>query len=189
MRLFSLSTLSRPLATLATFAAFGAATFTPAEAKAVGNEHTNTYGKGLVGGGLIGAEVTVLVEAALGVKNPWYYALGGGLGMVAGGVGGFFIAESAGDSPLPMTLLTVGLIGTIPTTIAVLSATQYRPEQDPAVTGALLRPRGLIQYSPVGYSLTFPQVQVREVFSQKEKVTYALPSATEFRTVVFSAEF
>jgi hypothetical protein len=161
----------------------------PCEALAVGDEHTNTYGKGIVGGGLIGAEVTVLVEAALGVKNPWYYALGGGLGMVAGGVGGFFIAQASGESPVPMTLLTVGLVGAIPTTIAVLSATQYRPEQDQAMTSALVRPRGLIQYSPVGYSLTFPQVQIREVFSPKEKVTYALPSATEFRTVVFSAEF
>src|ERR1043165_403742 len=50
-------------------------------------------GKGVVGGALLGAEAVMLVEAAADVKQGWAYGLGGGLGAVAGGVGGFFAED------------------------------------------------------------------------------------------------
>jgi hypothetical protein len=87
---------------------------------------TSPTGKGTVGGALLGAEAVLLVEAAADVKQGWAYALGGGLGAVAGGVGGFF-AEDSGDAKLSLYLLVGGMALVIPTTVAVLSATAYEP--------------------------------------------------------------
>jgi hypothetical protein len=87
---------------------------------------TSPTGKGTVGGALLGAEAVMLVEAAADVKQGWAYALGGGLGAVAGGVGGFF-AEDSGDAKLSLYLLVGGMALVIPTTVAVLSATAYEP--------------------------------------------------------------
>lgn len=163
-------------------------------ARAVGNETSNTVGKGLVGGALLGGEVVVLVEAALGVKPWWAYALGGGLGMVGGGIGGFVLGEANPDSALPMAMLTAGLIAVVPTTIAVLSATAYSPDadvtQEKLARLRLAPPTGFVAYRPNrGLDLALPAVSVSEVFSPREKVTYALPTTTEVRALMFSAEF
>lgn len=82
--------------------------------------------KGTIGGALLGAEAVMLVEAAADVKQGWAYALGGGLGAVAGGVGGWF-AEDKGSARLSLYLLVGGMALAIPTTVAVLSATAYEP--------------------------------------------------------------
>jgi len=87
---------------------------------------TAATGKGVVGGALLGAEAVMLTEAAADVKQGWAYGLGGGLGAVAGGVGGYF-AEHGGDAKLSMYLLVGGMALAIPTTVAVLSATAYEP--------------------------------------------------------------
>jgi hypothetical protein len=95
-------------------------------AHADNEEHASPTGKGVIGGALLGGEAVMLVEAAASVKPPWAYAVGGGLGAVAGGVGGFF-AEDAGDSKLSLYLLAGGMTLIIPTTVAILSATSYEP--------------------------------------------------------------
>ncbi|HEX3597293.1 MAG TPA: hypothetical protein VHU80_19435 [Polyangiaceae bacterium] len=91
-----------------------------------GPSKTSPDGKGTVGGALLGGEVVMLVEAAADVKQGWAYGLGGGLGAVAGGVGGFF-AEDNSNPKLAMYLLVGGMALAIPTTVAVLSATAYEP--------------------------------------------------------------
>jgi hypothetical protein len=90
------------------------------------DEEPSSSGKGVVGGALLGAEAVTLVEAAANVKPPWAYLVGGGLGAVAGGVGGFF-AEDANDSKLSLYLLAGGMTLIIPTTVAILSATSFEP--------------------------------------------------------------
>ncbi|HVU05090.1 MAG TPA: hypothetical protein VHE30_25245 [Polyangiaceae bacterium] len=83
-------------------------------------------GKGITGGALLGAEAVMLVEAAASTKPAWAYAVGGGLGAVAGGVGGYF-AENGGDAKLSIYLLVGGMALALPTTVAVLSASAYEP--------------------------------------------------------------
>ncbi len=95
----------------------------PANAPA---SNASPTGKGTVGGALLGAEVVMLTEAIADVKQGWAYGLGGGLGAVAGGVGGFF-AEDKGNPKLSLYLLVGGMALAIPTTVAVLSATAYEP--------------------------------------------------------------
>jgi hypothetical protein len=87
---------------------------------------TSPTGKGIVGGGLLGAEAVMLTEAAASVRPGWAYAVGGGLGAVAGAVGGHF-AETDGSARLSLYLLVGGMALALPTTVAVLSTTSYEP--------------------------------------------------------------
>jgi hypothetical protein len=99
-------------------------------AMAVGEEEASPTGKGIVGGALLGAEAVMLVEAALDVRPAWAYVVGGLAGGVAGGVGGFFYEDSTDSARGPMFLLAGGMALVIPTTVAVLATTAYRPPPD-----------------------------------------------------------
>ena len=74
---------------------------------------------------------------AAGARPGWAYLVGGSLGAVAGGVGGYFLEQAAvGDTTLTgitVGTLVIGLGLAIPTTIAALSATAYNPEHDQPV--------------------------------------------------------
>lgn len=86
-------------------------------------------GKGITGGALLGGEVVMAVEAAAGVQNKWMYLAGGLGGAAVGGVGGYFVEGM--DSPKPSYyLLAAGMALVIPTTVAVLQATSYKPPPD-----------------------------------------------------------
>jgi hypothetical protein len=89
-------------------------------------EEVSTTGKGVVGGTLIGAEIVLATEAAFKVQPTWAYLVGGLGGAAAGGVGGYFIEQSASPKTT-MLILAGGMALAIPTTVAVLSATAYEP--------------------------------------------------------------
>ena len=57
-----------------------AVTFTPGRAAADIVRQRLGTAKGTVGGGLLGAELVLAVEAAAGVKSPWLYLAGGVVG-------------------------------------------------------------------------------------------------------------
>jgi hypothetical protein len=95
----------------------------------VGKDEASGTAKGTVGGGLLGAELVLAVEAAAGVKSPWLYLAGGVVGAAGGAVGGYFIEKDASPR-VSMLLLAGGLTLAIPTTVAVLSATAYEPPAD-----------------------------------------------------------
>jgi hypothetical protein len=86
-------------------------------------------GKGIVGGGLLGAETVMLVEAAVGLKSGWAYLVGGVVGAGGGVIGGWQIQKNA-DSKVSMYLLAGGMALVIPTTVAVLQATSYKAPED-----------------------------------------------------------
>ena len=110
-------------------------------ALAVGTPEPASYGKGIFGGGLLLAELTLTVESALHVEPWWAYALGGGLGAVGGGIGGYFLATATGPE-LPTAMMVSSLVFVVPTTILVLAETVRRPPSDvaPATGTALSRP-------------------------------------------------
>jgi hypothetical protein len=91
-------------------------------------EEVPATGKGIAGGALLGAEVVMLVEAAVGVKSGWVYILTGLLGAGAGGYGGYVVEQEA-DSKVSVYMLAGGMALVIPTTVAVLQATSYSPPE------------------------------------------------------------
>jgi hypothetical protein len=118
-----------PFAKTASAFALGSACFlTAMTAGAVGSPEPEAHAKGAVGGAMVLAELTLTIEAAVGVKPWWGYLLGGGLGAVGGAIGGYFIADAAGPE-IPTAMLISGLVLAVPTTIFVLSQTSYRPQE------------------------------------------------------------
>jgi hypothetical protein len=111
---------------------FGALTAHTPEARA---DEVSPTGKGIVGGALLGGDVVMIVGGIIGVKTPWYYVIGGGLGAIGGGIGGYFVeqavADSAGgDGHIPVYMLGGGLALIIPALVLTLNATRYQPPAD-----------------------------------------------------------
>ncbi len=175
----------------------------PAARAEVGQEKIPSGAKGTVGLGLLGAESVLAVEAAFGVKKWWAYAIGGGLGAVGGAVGGYLIDQSD-NAELSTGLLVGGLVFAIPTTIAVLSASAYSPQQNPSVDDNLspaaraeeqaqlsvYRPHSLVGIDEFGdLGLEMPAIQIAPVYSKQARQIYSLPDASSVRVPVFSLMF
>ena len=114
---------------------FGAVSLgSPREAQAQTVNAVTPTGKGIAGCALLGGEAVMLIEAAAGARPTWAYLVGGGLGAIAGGLGGYFLEQAAeGDTTLTgitVGTLVVGLGLIIPTPIATIGATAYSPERD-----------------------------------------------------------
>jgi hypothetical protein len=90
-------------------------------------------GKGIAGGALLGGEVVAITESLIGVRQGWAYALGGGLGVVGGGIGGFFIeggtSSSTTNGQASTYLLAGGMVLMIPALVLSLNATRYHPSE------------------------------------------------------------
>lgn len=115
-------------------AALGAALLVAPTASAQSNgeprdNSVSSTGKGITGLALLGAESVMLVEAAFAVRPAWAYLVGGGIGAIGGGVGGYFLEDSASPK-VNMYLMATGIALIIPTTVAVLSRTSYDPQVD-----------------------------------------------------------
>jgi hypothetical protein len=79
---------------------------------------------------MLGGEIVMMTEAIIGVRSWVPYLIGGGLGAVGGGVGGYFIERESSDGRVPVYLLAGGLALLIPTVVLTLNATRYRPSED-----------------------------------------------------------
>ncbi len=93
-------------------------------------DEVSSGGKGIVGGGLLGADVVTGTMGIIGVHNPWFYVIGGGVGAAGGAVGGFAVQQASGDGRAPMYLLAGGLALLIPAAVLTLDATRFRPSDD-----------------------------------------------------------
>jgi hypothetical protein len=171
----------------------------------VGKEEAGAMPKATIGGALLGAELVIAVEAAIDVDPWWWYAVGGGLGAVGGGVGGYFIDRT--DNPeVSMSLLVGGMVFAVPATLAMVNARTFKPEQNPVVDSASQsaaqraedryylaahRPiPSLVDVRDQGkLSLRVPAVSVAPVFSQEARQMHSLPTAMSVRVPVFHLSF
>jgi hypothetical protein len=102
----------------------------------VGGPVTPT-GKGIAGGLLLGGEVVVIPMGAAGVQRGWPYFVFGGLGMVAGAVGGWAVEQhtyvnsngTGGPAEPAIYMLAGGLALVIPALVLSLNATAYHPPE------------------------------------------------------------
>lgn len=133
-------------------------------------------GKGITGGALLGGELVVTVEAIAGVKPAWAYLVGGGLGAVAGGVGGYFVEQTSDPKP-SYYMLAAGMALIIPATVAVLQSTSYKPPPDYQEDrpGKAAGPSG--EPAPAGVTTT-PPVQEAQPPAGSVPPAPAAPGAT-----------
>ncbi len=168
----------------------------------VGKERVDPVAKGTVGLALLGAETVIAVQAIAKVKPWWAYVLGGGIGAVAGGVGGYFIDTKVDKPAVSMGLLVGGLVMAVPTTIAALSATTYKPPKNPEVDQTAEQRAfekwqatrfasipSAFEIGEEGFRLGFPAMSIVPVYSQETAQMFALKNAASFRVPVLSVAF
>jgi hypothetical protein len=106
-----------------------AGAFVGLSASSASAEEPVPTGQGIAGGALVGAEVTVLTQALVGVEPTWAYLLGGTLSAAAGGYAGY-VAERDADPDVSAWLLGGGLAFLIPTVIWVGNARETKRPVD-----------------------------------------------------------
>ena len=117
----------RPAALAAVLCGATALTAMAGDARA---DEISPTGKGIVGGGLLGAEVITIVEGVAGVRPGWAYWLGAIVGAGGGAVGGWAGEQAVnGDGTIPMAMLAGGLALVIPAIVVSLDATRFRPDE------------------------------------------------------------
>lgn len=89
--------------------------------------------KGIVGLGLIGAELGFVIPALAGLDQAWAFVVFPVIGAAGGAVAGYFALEQGGGHPeLAVASLALGMALVIPTMVITLSATAYDPDDDPS---------------------------------------------------------
>jgi hypothetical protein len=151
--------------------------------------------KGTVGGGLLGAEVVLMTEAALGVQPAWAYIVGGVAGAGAGAVGGYYLSDGGSNKPSSF-LLAGGIALSIPTMIAVLTATHYEPpdsyrldvapEDEPLLEEEILSPDAP---PPPAARLDIPTITVAQAFSREEMYIFGVRQVTELHLSLLHGAF
>lgn len=116
-----------------------------ASAAAGAEEEPN--GHGIVGGALLGAELTVIGETIFDVEPTWAYVVGGALGATAGGYAGSIVEQNA-EREASLILLAAGVGLVIPTAVWVGNARQPRPAADHV---QLLPPRARFGWRDAGH--------------------------------------
>jgi hypothetical protein len=150
--------------------------------------------KGAVGGGLLGAEIVLVTEAALGVQPAWAYIVGGVAGAGAGAVGGYFLSDGGSNKPSSF-LLAGGIALSIPTVIAVLTATHFdppdtylqdvEPEDEPFLEDEMPPPDA----PPPGARLDIPMITLAQAFSREEMETFRVRQVTELHLSLLRGVF
>ncbi len=85
--------------------------------------------KGTVGLGLVGAELGLMVPAAVGLRDSWAYYAFPIAGAAGGGAAGFFLIDQANNVTLSVAAVTVGMAAVIPALIFTLSRASYDPAE------------------------------------------------------------
>jgi hypothetical protein len=150
--------------------------------------------KGITGGAMVGAEVVLATEAALGVEPAWAYLLGGAAGAGAGALGGYFVGGTESSKPSSF-MLAGGIALVIPTLIAVASATSFNPpdhyQRDMFPEDELdldEEPELLLDDAPSS-ELELPAFGVAQAFSAEELHTFGGRQATELHVAVLRGTF
>ena len=86
-------------------------------------------GKGILGLGLVGAELGLIIPALAGVRDEWWpYLVFPLLGAAGGAVGGWAVEQNTqNDAEVDVALMVVGLALLVPTIVGTLALTAYQP--------------------------------------------------------------
>jgi hypothetical protein len=169
----------------------------------------STTGKGIVGCGLLGAEVVVIGEAVAGLDEEWLYWAGAGIGAVGGATGGYFLEPSMSPQTSVLVLMG-GMALSIPALIVSLDATRrHWPDAPPAEPNRELPPNPpdpgsgrelvfqplpidatpVVGWSPEGVQWAIPSVHLSDTYTRWERWAFALPPSTDYTVPVLNARF
>jgi hypothetical protein len=152
--------------------------------------------KGMIGLGLIGAELGFVIPALAGARGWWPYVVFPVIGAGGGAVGGYFLLEKGEGKPeLAVAALTVGMALIIPALVTTVAATAYRPPEQIQST-AQLRARelarggpGLVRYADGGLRLAPPAISAGPDHGAREALRTGEPRLSRVRVAVLSAQF
>jgi len=154
-----------------------------ASAQTVSDKVTPT-GKGIVGTALLGGEVVDLTMGIIGINRGWPYLVFGGLGMVGGGIGGYFIEQETKNIPeVDVYMLAGGMALVIPTIVVSLNATMYKPPEGTTTEPANNQPATGPEPVQPGTPATQP-VQTQRKLRPMEKPHYALSLVDVYKGAV-----
>lgn len=155
------------------------------------DEIVTATGKGIAGGALLGAEVVVLAESALGVRSPWAHVAGAGAGAIGGGIGGYFLEQSVDDGRIPLSLLAGGFVLLIPTVVLSLNATSYAASDAPVETqpSAPPPPPAVVGFARGELRAGMPIPSVSNVFSAADRRQYGMQQQTQVQVPVLHVSF
>lgn len=144
--------------------------------------------KGMIGLGLIGAELGFVIPALAGLHETWAFIVFPIVGAGGGAAAGYFLLEKGdGEPELAVASLTAGMALVIPALIVTLSATAYEPEEAGELADA--RNPGLVRFSERGMRLAAPMVSVRAGASERESLRTGASTAREVHVPVLSGKF
>lgn len=113
-----------------TFAAWEPA---PAQAQTAEFEQVEPGFKGVIGLGLVGAELGFIIPAVAGLDETWAFIVFPVVGATGGAIAGYFALEEPGNTELSVAALAFGMAMVIPTMVITLAATAYDPEDEGTV--------------------------------------------------------
>src|SRR5688500_414517 len=144
--------------------------------------------KGMIGLGLIGAELGFVIPALAGLHDTWAFIVFPIAGAAGGATAGYFLLEKGeGEPEIAVVALTAGMALVIPAMIVTLSATSYKPEE--ATQVAALRTPGLVRFSESGVRLAAPAVSVVPGASARESLRTGASTEREVHVAVVSGKF
>lgn len=121
--------------------------------------------KGMIGGGMLGAEIVMLTESALRLRPGWMYMAGGAAGAASGAYLGYELCDGSSNRP-PAFLLAGGIALIIPTIMGVLTATQYEPS-------------GPLEREAEEARLDLPRMGLAQTFSREDLARFRVRQVTE----------
>jgi F0F1-type ATP synthase assembly protein I len=164
--------------------------------------------KGMVGLGLIGAELGFVIPTVCGLNQTWSLIVFPILGAGGGAAAGYFLLEKGNGHPTAaVATLVAGMALVIPAAVITVMATSYSPEDEPAPvapsglavkvkaqrlnTQQLARAAGpgLLRWSPEGVFLGAPAITPVISGPTTTSKGFVLQPRSELRVALVSGRF
>jgi hypothetical protein len=163
--------------------------------------------KGMVGLGLIGAELGFVVPTALGLDKTWSLIVFPLVGAAGGAAAGYFLLEKGDGHPnAAIAVLVTGMTLVIPAAVLTVWATSYRPKDEPTKVPSEISVKvqashsdaqqmaraagsGLVRVSPDGVFLGAPAIVPTFGGLSKSDKGFVLQSRSELQVALVTGKF
>jgi hypothetical protein len=178
-------------------------------------EQVDASPKGLIGLGLIGAELGLTIPALAGLDETWSLIVFPAVGFAGGAVAGHYLIDQNDKEKVAVAMLMTGLALVIPSIVITVAATAYDPEEafedeediDEASPGmeeeaeasaptqaethrqVARAGSGMVRVHEGGVALTLPGLSVGNVYTPDELARFGGEQATEVQLSIVSGVF